>query len=97
VIVINFIIIFRDEAAHIVRSAMDSHPNVNFDYIFCELLLPTKRDGLMTIAAIRKCGFEGKIIGMTVSYLFVYLFKFKFSKRFDSLCRYLTLVYHYFL
>lgn len=55
-----------DEAMVIMQSAMVSHPE-NFDYIFCELLLPTKRDGLKTIQFIRKAGFKGKIVGMTTS------------------------------
>eukprot|EP01039_Chlorochromonas_danica_P006130 gene6130-6750_t len=56
-----------EEAMHIIRSAMESHPQENFDYIFSELLLPTKRDGLAAMKFIRKSGFKGKIIGMTTS------------------------------
>lgn len=56
-----------EEAMHIIRSAMESHPEDNFDYIFSELLLPTKRDGLAAMKFIRNSGFKGKIIGMTTS------------------------------
>ncbi|RYH24738.1 protein serine/threonine phosphatase 2C family protein [archaeon] len=56
-----------EESISIMQSAMHSHPQNNFDYIFIELLLPTKTFALNTVTYIRKLGYQGKIIGMTVS------------------------------
>lgn len=56
-----------EESISIMQSAMHSHPQANFDYIFIELLLPTKTFALNTVTYIRQLGFKGKIVGMTVS------------------------------